>query len=166
MTVNLSSLGGAAAQFFDNNGTPLAGGLLYTYEAGSSTPLDTYTSSAGTVSHTNPIVLDSGGRVPGGEIWLTVNTLYKFILKTAADVSIASYDNVGGINSAPFTNIANFTGDGATVNFTLPAEVTSENFINIFISGVYQFKNTYSVLAAVVTFSEAPPYNALIEVQY
>ena len=47
MTVNLSSLGGAAAQFFDNNGTPLAGGLIYTYLAGSSTEEATYTTASG-----------------------------------------------------------------------------------------------------------------------
>ena len=166
MTVNLSPVGGAAAQFFDNNGVPLAGGLLYTYLAGSSTPQDTYTSSAGTVEHSNPVVLDAAGRVPGGEIWLTTNVLYKFILKTSLEITLATYDNIGGINSAPFTNVSNFTGDGTEVNFTLPADVVSENFVNIYISGVYQYKNTYTVLGDVITFSEAPPYNSLIEVQY
>jgi len=34
---------GNGQQFFDNNGIPLAGGLIYTYQAGSSTPLVTYT---------------------------------------------------------------------------------------------------------------------------
>ena len=34
MAVFLSSFGGAGVQFFDNNGVPLAGGLIYTYAAG------------------------------------------------------------------------------------------------------------------------------------
>jgi hypothetical protein len=81
MTVNLSMLAGAGAQFFDNNGVPLAGGLVYTYAAGTTTPQATYTTSSGGTAHANPIVLDSAGRVPsGGEIWLTDAVSYKFVL--------------------------------------------------------------------------------------
>ena len=69
-TVSLSIFGGVGAQFFDNNGVILSGGKIYTYEAGTTTPLATYTSSTGNTAHTNPIVLDAAGRVPaGGEIW-------------------------------------------------------------------------------------------------
>ena len=99
MAVNLSPVGGAAAQFFDNSGNPLTGGKLYTYAAGTTTPVVTYTTSAGNVAHTNPIVLDSAGRVSsGGEIWLTDGVIYKFVLKTSADTLIATYDNIIGIN--------------------------------------------------------------------
>lgn len=96
MAVNISLVGGAAAQFFSNNGVPLSGGLLYSYAAGTTTPQTTYTSSSGTIAHTNPIVLDSAGRVPGGEIWLTSNTSYKFVLQTSAGVLIGTYDNITG----------------------------------------------------------------------
>lgn len=97
MTVNLSLLGGAAAQFFDSNGNPLTGGKIYTYEAGTTTPLASYTTSAGNVAHTNPIVLDSAGRVPsGGEIWLTQTEAYKFVIETATSVLIGTYDNIYG----------------------------------------------------------------------
>ena len=75
MTVNLSALAGAGQQFFDNNGNPLSGGKLYTYAAGTTTPKTTYTSITGLTAHTNPIVLDSAGRVATGEIWLTNNEL-------------------------------------------------------------------------------------------
>ena len=95
MTVYLSPVGGAAAQFFDNNGVPLAGGKLYTYQGGTTTPEATYTTSAGNVAHSNPITLDSAGRVPGGgEIWLAVTTSYKFVLKTSTDVTLGTWDNV------------------------------------------------------------------------
>jgi hypothetical protein len=99
MAVNLSPVGGVAAQFFDNNGVILSGGKLYTYLAGTTTPATTYTSSNGATAHTNPIILDSAGRVPSGEIWLTENTVYKFLLKTSADVLIGTYDNISGISS-------------------------------------------------------------------
>ena len=37
MTVYLSALAGAGAQFFTSGGVPLAGGKIYTYTAGSTT---------------------------------------------------------------------------------------------------------------------------------
>jgi hypothetical protein len=45
MAVFLSPIGGAGWQFFNNDGTVLAGGKLNTYIAGSSTPKTTYTTS-------------------------------------------------------------------------------------------------------------------------
>ena len=108
MPVTLSSLAGAAAQFFDNNGVPLAGGLIYTYTAGTTTPATTYTSNAGLTFHTNPIVLDAAGRIPTGEVWLTSGVDYKFIVKTSAGVQLGSYDNIPSINDFA-TNLANTT---------------------------------------------------------
>jgi hypothetical protein len=158
--VSLSVFGGVGAQFFDNNGVPLSGGKIYTYEAGTNTPLATYTSSAGNVAHTNPIILDSAGRVPGGEIWNQLR-LYKFVLKTSTEVTIATYDNVGSSFNATAI-IANFTGNGSTVAFTLASAPAGENATNVYINGVYQQKNTYSIAGAVLTFSEAPPGTALV----
>ena len=164
-TVSLSIFGGVGAQFFDNNGNPLSGGKIYTYEAGTTTPLATYTSSTGNTAHTNPIVLDSAGRVPGGEIWNDYSKLYKFVLKTSADVTLATYDNVGGsFNTSSI--IANFTGDGSDTTFALASAPASENATNVYVNGVYQQKNTYSVAGVVLTFSEAPPVTSTIEVNY
>ena len=81
MAVFLSPVGGAAAQFFTNSGVPLAGGKLFTYAAGTTTPAATYTSSSGVTAHTNPIILNSAGRVATSEIWLTESVSYKFLLK-------------------------------------------------------------------------------------
>lgn len=164
-TVSLSIFGGVGAQFFDNNGVPLSGGKIYTYEAGTTTPLATYTSSTGNTAHTNPIVLDAAGRVPaGGEIWNALQ-LYKFVLKTSADVTIATYDNVGSSFNATAI-IANFTGTGSATVFTLASPPVGKNATNVYINGVYQQKNTYSVLGTALTFSEAPPVTSLIEVNY
>lgn len=165
-TVTLSIFGGVGTQFFDNNGVPLSGGKIYTYEAGTSTPLATYTSSLGNTAHTNPIVLDSAGRVPsGGEIWNNYAYPYKFIVKTSTEVTISTFDNVGGsFNAAPI--LANFTGNGSTVAFTLASAPANENTTQVYINGVYQQKNTYSVAEAVLTFSQAPPATSTIEVNY
>jgi len=114
MTVNLSLFAGAGAQFFDNNGVPLSGGLVYSYLAGTTTPAATYTSSTGLSAHSNPIILNSAGRVATGEIWLTESVEYKFILHTSTNVLIASYDNIiGAISDASiYANLAN-TSDPA-----------------------------------------------------
>ena len=111
MTVNLSMLAGAGAQFFDNNGVILSGGLVYTYAAGTTTPQAAYTTSSGSTAHTNPIVLDSAGRVAsGGEIWLTDAVAYKFVLKTSAAVTIGTYDNVTGNSSGIYAAFAASSG--------------------------------------------------------
>jgi hypothetical protein len=99
MAVNISLFAGAGAQFFDNNGVPLSGGLLYTYLAGTTTATATFTSSTGLSAHSNPIVLDSAGRVPE-EVWLTIDTLYKFVLEDANNILIGSWDNLPGISNA------------------------------------------------------------------
>ena len=84
---------GNGQQFFDNNGVPLSGGLIYTYQAGSSTPLTTYTTSNGTIPNTNPIILDAAGRCPN-EIWLQFGYSYKFVLQTAAGLTLQTLDNL------------------------------------------------------------------------
>ena len=95
MAVNLSPIGNGQ-QFFDNTGLPLNGGLIYTYQAGSTTPLATYTDVNGTIANTNPIVLDSSGRTPA-EVWLTYGFNYKFVVQTSAAVTLGTYDNLYGI---------------------------------------------------------------------
>jgi len=77
---------------------PLAGGRLYTYAAGTTTPETTYTSSTGATANSNPIILNAAGRVSGTtEVWLTITTAYKFVLKTDADVQLWSADDISGI---------------------------------------------------------------------
>jgi hypothetical protein len=171
MAVFLSPVGGVAAQFFTNSGVPLTGGKLYTYQAGTTTPAATYTSSSGGTAHTNPIILDSAGRVATGEIWLDGAIQYKFVLKTSVEVLIATWDNVWGIGSAGGTAVQtpiifNSTGTGSTTTFALGAVPISENNTNVFINGVYQQKNTYSLVGASLVFSEAPPITSTIEVNY
>lgn len=97
--VFLSPFAGAGAQFFDNNGVILSGGKIYTYAAGTTTPRPTYTSSSGATPHANPIILDSAGRVPGGEIWLEDTLVYKFVVETSTGVLLGTYDNITGINA-------------------------------------------------------------------
>ena len=103
MAVNLSLFAGAGAQFFTDSGSVLTGGKIYSYAAGTTTPQATYTTSAGNVAHTNPIILNAAGRVAsGGEIWVISGVIYKFLLKDSNDVLIATYDNISGNGDPSF----------------------------------------------------------------
>jgi len=165
MAVSLSPIGGAGWQFFDNNGAPLTGGKLYTYAAGTTTNQPTYTTNSGATAHSNPIILDSAGRIPsGGEVWLTAGLSYKFVLKTSVDVQIWSADNITGIFGAGL--VENFTGTGSQTVFILANAPFNENTTQVYINGVYQQKNTYTVSGTTLTFSTAPPVTSSIEVLY
>jgi hypothetical protein len=161
MAVLLSPLGGAAWQFFNNDGTVLSGGKLYTYTAGTSTPAATYTTYTGNIAHSNPIILDSAGRVPGGQIWLFFGVSYKFVINDSTGSLIGTYDNISG--SGTGANVQNYTGTGSQVSFALPIGIST--VYNIFINGVYQNKNTYSISAGNIIFTQAPPVTSIIEVQ-
>lgn len=102
-----SLFAGIGAQIFDNNGNPLAGGKIYTYLAGTTTPIAVYTTEAANVAHTNPIILDSAGRVPaGGEIWLKEGDAqyYKFVVSNSADAVQNTYDFVPGTYNSQILN--------------------------------------------------------------
>lgn len=77
-------------QFFDSNGNPLTGGKVYTYAAGTTTPLSTYVDAGGVTTNTNPIILDVRGEA---NIWLD-GAAYKFVLKNANDTLIWTVDNI------------------------------------------------------------------------
>ena len=80
-------------QYFDDNGNPVAGGFVYAYLAGTSTPATTYADSAGT-PNANPIPLDSAGRC---RMYLDI-IAYKFIVKDLNLVPVGlTMDQVFGV---------------------------------------------------------------------
>jgi len=89
-------------QFFDDNGNPLSGGRLYTYDAGGTTPKATYSDAAGATANANPVVLDAAGRAT---VFLD-GTTYRFDLKTSGDVLVRSTDNIQSFAVAQ-SNITN-----------------------------------------------------------
>jgi hypothetical protein len=95
MAVQLASILNGQ-QFFDNLGEPLAGGLIYAYITGTSTPINTYANADGTVLNTNPLVLDSSGRLQT-EIWLQSGTEARFRLTDFASTVLEEWDNISGI---------------------------------------------------------------------
>ena len=104
-------------QALSDTGAVLAGGKLYTYVAGTTTNQDTYKQQALSVLHTNPIVLDSAGRLPAS-VWATAGLTFKLVFKTSADVQIGpTWDNVAGINDTSALGVTYFGGtSGGTAN--------------------------------------------------
>lgn len=89
-------------QFTDNDEF-LAGGLLWFYEAGTSTLATAYTTETGDVAWSNPIVLDSRGE-SGGTIWLAQGQAYRIVLEgkpaygQTHGTEITEHDNITGVN--------------------------------------------------------------------
>jgi hypothetical protein len=128
MTVKIAPV--ARLQFFASNGALLAGGKLYTYAAGTTTPLPTYTDSGGGTPNANPIVLNARGETPSG-VWLTEGLLYKFELKSSSGATIWTEDNIDGVNDDSVT-IDEWVASGvaptyvSSTQFTLPGDQTTK----------------------------------------
>lgn len=107
-----------SAQFFDNNGLPLTSGVLYSFQAGTSTQQATYTDSTGLTLNPNPIPFGSGARVG---IWLTSGAFYKFVLCLQNDgATCAPADVLFSVDQVP--------GNPSGLN-------TGTSFIGTFITG-------------------------------
>jgi len=87
MTANLMPW--PLAKFFQpNTNLPLAGGKVYTYAAGTATPLATYSDPAGTIPNANPVILNANGEA---SIYLTDGLSYKINLLDASNVQVPGY---------------------------------------------------------------------------
>ena len=123
-------------QIYGSDGNPLVGGKIYTYAAGTTTPLATYTDAGAGTANTNPIILNSLGQA---NIWLAPASSYKFSVYTSADVLLYTVDNIAtpidylslvtslaspppigstAPNTGAFTTLAATTGTITTVNAT------------------------------------------------
>ena len=168
MTVSLSPVGGAASQFFNSGGVPLYGGKIYTYEAGTTTPKATYTEANGLTAHPNPIILDSAGRVPSGEIWLTSAQAYLFILKTSSEELIGTYDNLYGIAAGAenaVTEVQVATAGQTSFVLTSMTYTPGVFTLGVYIDGVNQVVNNSYVetSATTVTFVSGLHVGAVVK---
>ena len=96
-------------RFFDSNGDPLAGGKLYFYGAGTTTPQATFTDASGGTPNANPVILDANGEA---DVWLDPTKSYKAVLTDSADVNQWTVDNVIGLLTADAVETASLQ-DGA-----------------------------------------------------
>lgn len=119
-------------QFFDSNGAPLSGGLLFTYAAGTTTKQNAYTDASGATPNANPIVLDSRGEC---DCWLSPAQAYKFTLAPSTDTDppsnpIWTVDNVpSGLSGYSITAAPNIvvSPTGNPTGGSVPPTLSSLN---------------------------------------
>lgn len=117
-------------QFSDSTGTPLAGGTLTTYIAGTTTLTNTWQDKALVTANTNPIVLNDRGECT---VWLDSSLAYKLVLKTSAGVTIWTVDNVSGaLSQADLSTylasyLVTYMASPNAIGGTTPAAVASTN---------------------------------------
>ncbi len=115
----MANLGPAPkAQFFTAAGQPLVGGKVYTYAAGTTTPLATYTDSTAASANPNPIILDGRGEC---NIWFSPASAYKIKLTDSNDVEIYVVDNITSAGYVSGGSIIN----SSIVNGTISGGVVS-----------------------------------------
>lgn len=108
MTAQLSPV--PVFKAFGNDGEPLAGGLLYAYIAGTTTPQNTYTDSTEATPNLNPAVLNARGECA---LWLDPGLFYKFLLT----------DSLG--NTIPGWPVDNIPGGALTIAFLAANPITT-----------------------------------------
>jgi hypothetical protein len=110
------------AQFFDASGTPLVGGKVFTYAAGTTTPLTTYTDASAVTPNTNPVILDSRGEC---NLWFSTATSYKVVLKNATDELQWTVDNIATYGTLASQNSNNVAITGGTIDgVTFTGDIT------------------------------------------
>lgn len=110
-------------QFLDDNGTPLNGGKVYTYLAGTTTPQATYQAITGSSVNANPVILDSAGRA---EIWLDGS--YYIKVTDSLDNLIRDADNVA--SPAGAGNMSTGTYDPAGIGQQLVGLTATQTLSN------------------------------------
>lgn len=105
----------------DNSGQPLANGKVYTYAAGTTNPISLFTASDKSTSATNPLILDGNGKA---QVW--ADGRYKFVVKTSADVTLYTLDNLlYGFDDTTVLYGGTSTGAANAQIVSVPATVTS-----------------------------------------
>ena len=167
----LTQVTGPYPIFTDLDGSPLDDGYLYIGEVNQdpeTNPIQVYWDSNLTIPATQPIRTSNGyayrNGTPAllytaGEFSITIrNKRQEFVLYSPVGYGF----DPGAVSASVVKN--DFTGDGVEVDFTLSASPSTKLATNVFINGVYQEKDSYSLSGNVITFSVAPPLGSSIEI--
>lgn len=101
----------------DGNGASISGACIWTYVAGTSTPVTTWTDKALSVANTNPVQADGSGRAV---IYLLPGSSYKFVVETACTppahgTTIRTQDNIDAVPaSASALDVSGTAGETLT----------------------------------------------------
>jgi hypothetical protein len=167
----LTQVTGPYPIFTDLDGSPLDDGYLYIgaiNDDPETNPIQVFWDSALTIPATQPIRTSNGyayrNGTPAllytaGEFSITIrNKREEFVLYSPVGYGF----DPAAVSASVVKN--DFTGDGVEVNFVLSASPSTILATNVFINGVYQEKDSYTLSGNTITFSIAPPLNSSIEI--
>lgn len=167
----LTQVTGPYPIFTDLDGTPLDDGYLYIgaiNDDPETNPIQVFWDSNLTIPATQPIRTNNGyawrNGTPGllytgGEFSITIrNKRNEFVLYSPVGYGF----DPAAVSASVVKN--DFIGDGVEVNYTLSSAPSTKLATNIFINGVYQEKDSYSLAGNVITFTVAPPLSSSIEI--
>jgi len=167
----LTQVTGPYPIFTDLDGTPLDDGYLYIGEVNDdpeTNPIQVYWDANLTIPASQPIRTSNGYAYRNGTpaLLYTAGAFSITIRNKREEFVLYSPVGYGFDPAAVSASVVknDFIGDGVEVNFTLSAAPSTILATNVFINGVYQEKDSYSILGNVLTFSIAPPLNSSIEV--
>lgn len=167
----LTQVTGPYPIFTDLDGSPLDDGYLYIGEINQdpeANPIQVYWDANLTIPASQPIRTNSGyawrngtpGLIyTGSQFSITIrNKKQEFVLYSPVGYGF----DPAAVSASVVKN--DYTGDGVEVAFTLSASPSTKLATNVFINGVYQEKDSYSLSGNVITFSVAPPISSSIEI--
>lgn len=160
--------------FTDKSGSPLDNGYLYFGVAGlnpETNPIQVYYDINLTQPAAQPLRTSNGYVMRNGSPALIYANAQFSVTVRDKSSQLVIYSPVG-FGVAPGSAAAGgaslsydtFVGDGVTVDYTLTGAVLVGAAADVFIDGVYQSKDNYSITGGVLTFSTAPPLLSEIEV--
>lgn len=155
-------------RFYDNNNNPLSGGQLFTYQAGTTTPVATFTDSTASTANTNPVILNARGEAP---VWLLPAQTYKFVLQDANGNTIWTCDQITSPSPVAVGNMHDELGSGGTPGFaanvdftpgtttflTLSANYGTAGNLWVAFDGAEQGADSYTLSGTTLTFNAAIP---------
>ena len=167
----LTQVTGPYPIFTDLDGTPLDDGYLYIGDVNQDpeqNPIQVYWDANLTIPASQPIRTSNGYAYRNGTPALIYTAgAFSITIRNKREEFVL-YSPVGyGFDPAAVSASVvqnDFTGDGVEVDFTLSASPSTKLATSVFINGVYQEKDSYSILGNVLTFTVAPPLSSGIEV--
>lgn len=150
--------------FMGLDGLPLTGGYVYIGAANQDPrayPTSAFFDSDRTIVAAQPLRTQAGYVFRNGSptnVWLEDGYHSVLVLDALGRQVFYAASWHGVIESPVVSTIAvdRFSGTGAQVSFTLSVTPTGENNTEVYVAGLYQQKNTYSVAGNVLTFAVAP----------
>lgn len=146
---------------WDNSGNLAVGGAIYTYQAGTTTPITTYTDAAGASPNTNPVLLNSRGEAV---IQLLPGQAYKFVAFDALGNLLWTQDNISLSASSGFITVQDFgaTGNGTTDDTAAIAAALTSVAANgggnlYFLPGTYLISATLTIPVGVSLIGQTGP---------